>query len=177
MKNLISAIVFILAIIPIAKADYLKEVESLGYVSGTGLACDAEYYPAYETIVRSYILSAARSDEEQEKGMRVFNAAKAEAFISKQQDDLWDCYELNERFNKQEILKTKVYKDGRLKMPKGEIIKPRQAYDPRLVYDRTRNEREHFMELYERNIAEQKLQAQKQGIYEKIRRAEMTGRY
>jgi len=166
-----------LIIVPIAKADYIKDVENFGYISGTGLACNAQYYPAYETIVRAYLISAAHSDEEQGKGMRAFNSAKVEAFISMQQDDLWGCNELNERFNKQKIFKTKLYKNGTLKMPDGQVIKPRREYDATLVYDRNSNEREELTELYEQNIAEQKLEAQRQGIYDKIRRAEMTGRY
>ena len=177
MKNIIGAIVWLLAIIPIAKADYVDDVKVFGQVSGIGLACNAKYYPAYETIVRAYLLSAARSDEEQAQGMQVFNDAKVEAFLDKEDSDLLDCDELRDRFDSQVILKTKLYKDGTLKMPDGKIIRPRRSYDARLVYDRNSNEREWMEELYDTILEDQKKDAQEQGIYNKIRHVEMTGRY
>jgi hypothetical protein len=160
-----------------AKAEYLEDVKNFGYISGTGIACNASRYKIYETIARAYLLSAARSDKEQADGMVAYNTAKAEAFISKRDDGLWDCDDLNRRFDKQKIFKTKVYKNGTLKMPDGKIIKPRRAYDVTLVYDRDSNEREWLNELYDKNIEQQRIDAKEQGIFEKIRRAEAMGVY
>ena len=175
MKFILSLFIFFL-MIPVAFADYLADVKNLGYVSGTGIACNAERYKSYEFIARAYLVSAARSDEEQEKGMYEYNTAKAEAFLYKLKDGLWDCAETNQRFNQQKIFQTKIYKNGKLKMPDGKIIRPRRNYDVSLVYDKNVNEREHLLSYYEKIVAGQKRKIKQEGIYDKIREAERTAR-
>lgn len=160
-----------------ANAGYLEEMENLGYISGQGVACGAQRYQAYELVSRAYLVSAARSDEEQNKGMIAYNTAKAQGFINQRRSGLYDCDEINERFNNQKIFQTKLYKNGTLKMPDGKVIKPRQKYDATALYNKDYDEREHLDKLYDKIVARTKKQAQKEGIYEKIRRAEAQNRY
>lgn len=176
MKFLLG-LVAVLTVISPAHADYLSDVKNFGYISGTGIACNVERYKSYELLARAYMVSAARSDKEQEKGMYEYNTAKAEAFLYKQKDGLWDCDEVNERFNKQKIFQAKLYKNGTLKMPDGKIIRPRQNYDVTLLYDKNSNEREHLLAYYEKIVARQKRQLLKDGIYDKIRKAEAKATY
>ncbi len=155
-----------------AKADYLEDVKNMGYISGEGIACGAKRYKAYETVARAYLVSAADSDEQQAEGMKVYNEAKARAYLFKRHDGLYDCAEINARFDKQKIFTTKLYKNGKMKMPDGKIIVPRQEYDATQLYDKDRDEREKLNELYDRIMTQKRKQAQKEGIYEKIKKAE-----
>lgn len=154
------------------KADYLEDVKNMGYVSGEGIACGAKGYKSYETIARAYLVSAAESDEEQAAGMNAYNEAKARSYLAKRHDGLYDCAEINTRFNQQKIFTAKLYKNGKLKMPDGKIIIPRQEYDATQLYDKNGNERERLNELYDRIISQKRKQAREEGIYEKIKQAE-----
>ncbi|MBR2274135.1 MAG: hypothetical protein IJ864_04860 [Alphaproteobacteria bacterium] len=176
MKSTIFAILLMFITASFAAADYIDDVESMGFISGEGLACGAEKYRAYETIARAYLVSSAESDEQQELGMNKYNEAKARAFLSKRHDGLWDCDETNRRFNAQKIFGAKLYKNGTLKMPDGKIITPRGDYDATLLYDSSRNEREELNALYDKIIEKKRRQAQREGIYEKIKRAEALSR-
>ena len=179
MKKLIALFVFVLVFLKATslQAQYLEDLETLGYVSGEGLACGAKRYKAYELISRAYLVSSAKSDEEQKKGMYKYNTAKADGYLTKKHSGLLGCDEVLRRFDNQKIFKTKVYKNGTLKMPDGRIIKPRQKYDPNLLYDKESNEREKLDEFYDKIIAKKKKQAKEQGIYDKIRREEMKIRH
>lgn len=127
---------------------YIEEVQALGYVAGDGLACDAPKYHTYEMIARAFLVSKARSDDEQAKGMEAYNEAKANAFILKIKDGFSDCDYIAENFDRQKIFKTVIYGDGTLKMPDGKIIKPRHAYDVTLVYTKDPEVREKMMKMY-----------------------------
>ena len=175
MKYIIAVLIFLVASINEVSAGYIEDVKNLGYVAGEGLACGAQRYKAYELVARAYLVSSASSDQEQEKGMNEYNQAKAQAFLSKRHDGLWNCDAINRRFNKQQIFKTKLYKDGRLKMPDGKVIIPRDEYDATLLYDINEDERERLNELYDNIMARKRKQAQKEGIYDKIRKAEAKG--
>lgn len=127
---------------------YIEEVQGLGYIAGEGLACDASKYDTYEMIARAFLVSKARSDAEQKKGMDAYNEAKANAFVLKMKDGLSGCDFIAENFNHQKIFKTVIYGDGTLKMPDGKIIKPRHAYDVTLVYTKDPEMREKMMKMY-----------------------------
>lgn len=173
MKRLTALTIFLLSVIfKSAFADYIEDVKNLGYASGEGLACGASRYPAYETIARAYLVSAARSDKEQADGMYAYNAAKARAYMKKRGDGLFNCAEINDRFNAQKIFQSKLYKSGTIKMPDGKVIKPRQKYDVTSLYDRNSNEREHLNAYYDKIMAKKRKQAQKEGIFQKIKQAE-----
>jgi len=127
---------------------YLEEVQALGYLAGEGLACDASKYDTYEMIARAYLISKARSDAEQKKGMDTFNEAKANAFVLKMKDGLDRCEAIADNFDHQKIFKTVIYGDGTLKMPDGKIIKPRHAYDVTLVYTKDPEMRDKMIKMY-----------------------------
>ncbi|HCU58540.1 MAG TPA: hypothetical protein DIC64_01000 [Alphaproteobacteria bacterium] len=131
-----------------AEPTYIEEVQALGYLAGEGLACKASKYDTFELIARAFLISKARSDDEQASGMEAFNEAKAESFISKIQENMSGCAQIANAFNNQKIFKTVIYGDGTLKMPDGKIIKPRQAYDATLVYQNDPEARDKMIELY-----------------------------
>ncbi len=132
-----------------AEPTYIEEVRSLGYVSGQGLACKASKYDTFELLARAILISKAQSDDMQEQGMRAFNEAKAEAFISKIKDNMADCYQISQAFDNQQIFKAVLYGDGTIKMPDGKIVKPRHAYDATLVYEKDPNARDEMIKLYQ----------------------------
>ena len=172
MKYIAASLFFILVNIPMSYADYLEDVKNLGYISGEGVACGAEKYPSYETVARAFLISAAKTDAEQNKGMYVYNEAKARAYMRIRHSGDFNCPEIRTRFNKQDIFKTKLYRNGTLKMPDGKVIKPRVAYDATQVYDKTYNEQEHLEEHFDKLLTKKRKQAQKEGIYQKIKQEE-----
>lgn len=179
MKFIISLFIAVFLVVcqAVAASSYLEDVRTLGYVSGEGLACGAERYPSYELIARAYLVSSARSDKEQADGMYAYNSAKARAYMNKRREGLLGCEEINARFGKQKIFKAALYKDGRIKMPDGKTIKPRQNYDPRLLYNRSEDERSRLNAYYDKLQEKKKRQAQKEGIFKKIREEELKSQY
>lgn len=174
MKKVLITIVILCLTASSVWADYLEDVKNLGYVSGEGIACNAPRYRSYELVARAYLVSSAKSDQEQSEGMYAYNTAKAEAFIKKRKEGLYDCEEVRESFEKQPIFQTKLYKNGKLKMPDGKVIIPRQNYDVTQLYDINSDERQHLNEHYDRLMQKNIKRAQEAGIYEKIRRAEAS---
>ncbi len=160
-----------------ATDNYLEDIKTLGYISGEGLACGADRYPSYELVARAYMVSSARSDQEQAEGMYAYNEAKARAYMNKRREGLMGCEDVKIRFSKQKIFNSTLYKDGRLKMPDGKIIKPRKAYDPRLLYNRDEDERSRLNAYYDKIQEKKKQQAQKEGILNKIRAEELKAQY
>lgn len=171
-KSLSLTLILLFGAMSAAQAGYIEDVKTLGYASGEGLACGASRYKAYELVARAYLVSSARSDKEQAEGMYAYNSAKASAYMKKRADGLLGCSEINNRFDNQKIFKTKLYKNGTLKMPDGKIIKPRQKYDATLVYDKNSDERERLNAYYDKLLAKKRKQARKEGIYEKIKQAQ-----
>ena len=112
---------------------YIDEMEALGTVSGTAMACGSPKYETFEMLARAILVTKAASDEMQAKGMKAFNFAKVKAFVSKQKDSLLDCDEINARFDKQKIFKTTLYRDGTIKMYDGKVFRPRHPYDTTLL--------------------------------------------
>ena len=176
MKLIVSIIVFMLISANNVQADYLEDMKNFGYVAGGGIACDAPRYKAYSLVTQAYLVSAARSDEEQEKGMIAYNEGKAHAYLLTKSRNLMDCGEIRERFERQKIFKTKLFKNGILKMPDGKVIRPRKPYDVTNIYDRNSNEKEYLDKIYEENIRKKKQRMLKEGIYEKIKQEELKAR-
>lgn len=172
MKKVLIAIIILCLTTPSVWADYLEDVKNLGYISGEGIACGAPRYKSYELVARAYLVSSARTDTEQAEGMYAYNAAKAQAFIKKRKAGLSDCAEVRESFERQPIFQTKLYKNGKMKMPDGKVIVPRHNYDVTELYDINSDERAHLNEYYDKLVQKNIKRAQKSGIYEKIRRAE-----
>lgn len=176
--KLTAAIVFALCLTGgyASAASYLEDVRNLGYVSGEGLACGAKRYPSYELIARAYLVSRAGSDSEQADGMYEYNKAKATAFMDKRGEGYFGCDEVNMRFNRQKIFQSKLYKNGKIKLPDGKIIMPRQEYDVTQVYNRSEDERGKLNAYYDKVMAKKQRQAVKEGIYQKIKQEEMKSR-
>lgn len=113
---------------------YIDEIRALGSVAGQGLACNASKYDTFEWLARAILISKAPNDSMQAQAMYAYNEEKANAYMSKQMDGMFDCAEINRRFNAQQIFQAVLYADGTIKMPDGTIIKPRQAYDASVIY-------------------------------------------
>lgn len=168
-------IAFLLAFIPFSaysNSQYIKDIKNFGYVSGEGLACGASRYPTYELIARAYLVSAAKSDQEQAEGMYEYNAAKAKSYMSIRGLNYSGCAEINQRFNNQRIFNSKLYKNGTLKLPDGKIIKPRVKYNPDYLYDRKKDERTLMNMYYDEIVNKKQKNAKKQGIMQKIMQQE-----
>lgn len=129
---------------------YLEEMQSLGAVAGQGLACQASKYETFEMIARALLVTKATSDEEQEAGMRAYNEYKANAFVSKLEENLSGCNRIASQFDSQKIFKSVIYGDGSIKLPDGKIIEPRQAYDVTLVYQKDPEARNKYIALYQK---------------------------
>lgn len=127
---------------------YIEEMKALGTVSGTGMACGAPKYATFEMLARAILVTKAVSDKNQEEGMIAYNTAKADAFLAKQADGLFNCDELNARFNNQKIFKTTLYADGTIKMYDGKVYHPRHPYDATLLKDDEDVNRQDAMEIY-----------------------------
>ena len=179
MKLIITVLISVLLPVCQAKAasKYIEDVKTLGYISGEGLACGAARYPSYELVARAYMVSSAKSDKEQAEGMYAYNAAKARAFMNKRREGLFGCEETNKNFNKQKIFSVKLHKNGVIEMPDGKVIRPRQKYNPELLYDRNENERERLNAYYNKLLEKKKRRAQEQGIFKKIRQEELKAQY
>lgn len=132
-----------------ANPTYIEEVKALGFVSGQGLACNASKYDTYEMLARAILVTKAKNDVMQEEGMRAYNDAKVDAFISKIRDGMSGCRGINDSFNEQKIFKAVLYGDGSIKMPDGKTISPRKPYDPTLVYKKDPAAREKMIKKYE----------------------------
>lgn len=128
---------------------YIEEMKALGTVSGTGMACGAPKYATFEMLARAILVTKAVSDKNQEEGMIAYNTAKADAFLAKQADGLFNCDELNARFNNQKIFKTTLYADGTIKMYDGKVYHPRHPYDATLLKDDEDVNRQDAMKIYQ----------------------------
>lgn len=131
-----------------AKDEYIEEVRALGAVAGQGIACGAKKYKTFEMLARSILITKANSNEEQERGMYVYNAEKANTYVSKEFDGFDNCKNIAKRFDKQEIFKLTLYHDGTIKMPDGEVFTPRQPYDVNYVYDKNSDDKGEIEAIY-----------------------------
>lgn len=132
-----------------AKVSYDEEVKALGIIAGQGMACKASKYDTFEMLARSILITKAKSDSMQAKGMRIYNEEKANTFVSKQFDGFADCASIARRFDNQDIFNITLYGDGTIKMPDGEIFTPRNPYDVTLVHKKG-NDFEKAQKIYDR---------------------------
>lgn len=129
---------------------YMDEVKALGSVAGQGLACGSTRFDTFEMIARTILITKARSNAEQSAGMRAYNEAKADAYISKQMDGLYECSEINRRFDNQDIFYSKIYADGTIQMPDGALYTPRAPYDVTTLSDHDKNQQKKAQEIYQK---------------------------
>ena len=136
--------------IALAQMSYLDEVRALGAVSGQGLACGASKYDSFELLARAILITKAPNDSFQAQGMYAYNEEKANAYMSKQMDGMYNCAEINRRFDNQEIFNATLYADGTIKMPDGKIITPRQPYDASVIYKKDDEQKIRAQTIYDR---------------------------
>ena len=132
-----------------AQMAYLDEVRALGAVAGQGLACGASKYGTFEMLAMAILISKAPNDSLQAQAMYAYNEEKADAYLSKQYDGLFECAEINRRFDNQGIFQATLYGDGTIKMPDGQIVTPRQPYDARQIYQPDEQAREKAQAIYD----------------------------
>ena len=132
-----------------AQMAYLDEVRALGAVAGQGLACGASKYGTFEMLAMAILISKAPNDSLQAQAMYAYNEEKANAYLSKQYDGLFECDEINARFDAQGIFEATLYADGTIKMPDGKIITPRRPYDARQIYNPDKQARQKAQKIYD----------------------------
>ncbi len=136
------------------KISYIEEVGVLGTFSGNGLACNASKYHTYEMLARTILITKAKSDKEELAGIKAYNEQKVNAFLSKIQDNFYECPSIAREFDRQKIFKMVIYGDGTIKMPDGSVISPRVSYDPTRVYVKDENERQKYLEMHKKIMRE-----------------------
>ena len=138
-----------------AQMPYIEEVRALGAISGQGLACGASKYDTFELLARAILLTKSPSDKLQRDAIYAYSEEKANAYMSKEMDGYFECQQINERFDNQEIFKAVLYADGTIKMPDGQILTPRKPYDASMIYKKNPKVREETKAIY--NGAEAKI--------------------
>ncbi len=133
---------------------YQEEMYALGAVSGQGLACKSQKYHQFELLARAIVVGKAPNAAVQEDGLAQFAAGKASAFMKAEEENFANCAETLERFDNQPIFKSVLYSDGRLKMPDGTVIKPRQPYDASKLYVKDREAFIKLDEMYKKSVAD-----------------------
>ncbi len=102
--------------------------EQLGISAGVALACqvDEEQLKNYEMIASRIIVNPLKTDKEEKEALNVYAKAKLKAFTEQKQKTIMQCSEVLKRFEKQDIFKSVIYRDGTIKMPNGQVIKPQR---------------------------------------------------
>ena len=131
-----------------AQMPYIEEVKALGAISGQGLACGSAKYDTFELLARAILLTKAPTDKLQNDAIYAYSEAKANAYMSKEMDGFYECAAINARFDNQEIFKAVLYADGTIKMPDGQILTPRRAYDATMIYKKNERVRETAKAIY-----------------------------
>lgn len=159
MKNIFFRIALLLCFLNAGFAaakpiTYQEEMYALGAVSGQGLACKSSKYHQFELLARAIVVGKAPNAAVQQDGLERYAAGKASAFIEAEETRFAGCAEIVRRFDNQPIFKSVLYSDGRLKMPDGTIIKPRQPYDASKLYTKNPQAFIEFDEAYKKSVAE-----------------------
>ncbi len=102
--------------------------EQLGISAGVALACqvDTDQLKNYEMIASRIIVNPLKTDKEEKEALNIYAKAKLKAFQEQKKKTLMRCGEVLKRFEKQDIFKSVVYRDGTIKMPNGKVIKPQR---------------------------------------------------
>ena len=102
--------------------------EQLGISAGVALACqvDTDQLKNYEMIASRIIVNPLKTDKEEKEALNIYAKAKLKAFQEQKKKSLMRCSEVLKRFEKQDIFKSVVYRDGTIKMPNGKVIKPQR---------------------------------------------------
>lgn len=133
---------------------YQEEMYALGAVSGQGLACKSPKYHQFELLARAIVIGKAPNAAVQEDGLRQYANGKASAFMEMEETRFAGCAEILQRFENQPIFKSVLYSDGKLKLPDGTLIKPRQPYDASKLYVKDREAFIKMDAMYKNSVAE-----------------------
>ncbi len=156
MKKLLVLLLMLWSFEAEAQISYMDEAKALGTIAGQGLACQAAKYHTFELLARAIILTKSPSDYLQGEALRAYMEEKANVFVAKQMDGSYDCPEIAARFDNQDIFKATLYADGTIKMPDGQVITPRQAYDATAIYDVNARDFESASKIYNRDMSKVK---------------------
>lgn len=148
MKILLILLSCFCAVVARAQMPYIEEVKALGAISGQGLACGSAKYDTFELLARAILLTKAPTDKLQNDAIYAYSEAKANAYMSKEMDGFYECAAINARFDNQEIFKAVLYADGTIKMPDGQVLTPRRAYDATMIYKKNDRVRETAKAIY-----------------------------
>ena len=104
--------------------------EQLGISAGVALACqvDTDQLKNYEMIASRIIANPLKTEKEEKEALNVYAKAKLKAFQEKKKKSLMNCSEVLKRFEKQDIFKSVIYRDGTIKMPNGQVVKPQRPF-------------------------------------------------
>ena len=106
----------------------ITENEQLGMMAGLALACNAGgKLDDYELIASRILSNTAQTDADERKANRVYAEAKFKAYREHKISPNATCGEVLDTFNHLPIFKSTVYADGTVKMPDGQILKPRKG--------------------------------------------------
>jgi len=133
---------------------YQDEMYALGSVSGQGLACKSQKYHQFELLARAIVVGKAPNAAVQDEGLQQYAAGKASAFMEVEDSNFADCADIIQRFDNQSIFKSVLYSDGRMKLPDGTLIKPRQPYDASKLYEKDREAFIKMDAMYKKSIAD-----------------------
>lgn len=102
--------------------------EQLGISAGVALACqvDTDQLKNYEMIASRIIVNPLKTDKEEKEALNIYAKAKLKAFKEQKQKSLMNCRDVLKRFEKQDIFKSVIYRDGTIKMPNGHVVKPQR---------------------------------------------------
>ena len=133
-----------------AKVSYMEEAQTLGYVSGQGLACKSAKYDDFELLARAILLTKAQNNEELNEALYQYVSKKAEAYMGKKLDGMYDCREIVQAFDKQDIFKSRLLADGTIYMYDGTVLKPKNPYDATQLYKKDPNIHKKLEKIYKR---------------------------
>lgn len=104
--------------------------EQLGISAGVALACqvDTDQLKNYEMIASRIIANPLKTEKEEKEALNVYAKAKLKAFQEQKKKTLMRCGEVLKRFEKQDIFKSVIYRDGTIKMPNGQVVKPQRPF-------------------------------------------------
>ena len=147
---------FVLTNVAHAKPTYLEEMKGLGYVAGQGLACRAKKYHKFELLARAILVGKASNEKLKSEAMRVYNDAKATTFMDIADSGFRDCEDIVYKFNRQDIFKSVLYSDGKIKMYDGSVVIPKKLYDASTLYNKDPQVFNKAIETYKKSIAKAK---------------------
>ncbi len=140
---------------------FIKEAQILGYVCGQGLACKSAKYDDFELLARAILITKAQNRKELTEAGIHYLSKRAEAYVGKKLEGMYDCREIVQAFDKQEIFKSRLLADGTIYMYDGTVLKPKNPYDVTQIYKKDPNIRKNVEEIYNSRLNSRLKKAEK----------------